>query len=82
MFGPISGAHFNPAVTLAFLLRREITAAHAGLYVIVQVAAAVLGVWLAHLMFDAAVIQSSTKVRTGGGQRLAEVVATFRNNFV
>jgi len=77
MFGPISGAHFNPAVTLAFLLRREITPVHAGLYVIVQVAAAVLGVVLAHLMFDAAVLQTSAKVRTGGGQWLAEVVATF-----
>ena len=77
MFGPLSGAHFNPAVTLAFLLRREITPPHAAAYVAVQVAAAVAGVWLAHLMFDATVLQTSTKVRTGGGQWLAEVVATF-----
>ena len=77
MFGPISGAHFNPAVTLAFLMRREIAPAHAAAYAIVQVAAAVLGVWLAHLMFDAALLQTSGKVRSGGGQWLAEVVATF-----
>jgi len=77
MFGSISGAHFNPAVTLAFLLRREITPAHAAAYVVVQVAAAVIGVFLAHLMFDVAMLQTSTKVRTGGGQWLAEVVACF-----
>jgi len=77
MFGPISGAHFNPAVTLAFLMRREIRAPHAAAYVSVQVVAAVAGVWLAHLMFDVAVIQTSAKIRTGGGQWLAEIIATF-----
>lgn len=77
MFGPISGAHFNPAVTLAFLLRRQITPVHAAAYIAVQVAAAVLGVFFAHLMFDTAMLQTSSKIRTGGGQWLAEVVACF-----
>ncbi len=77
MFGPISGAHFNPAVTVSFLLRREITSGAAGAYVVVQVIAGLAGVALAHLMFDMDVVQVSTKARTGGGQWLAEGVATF-----
>ena len=77
MLGPISGAHFNPAVTLAFLLRREIAPGMASAYVLVQVVAALAGVALAHLMFDMDIVQVSQKARTGSGQWLAEGVATF-----
>src|ERR1700750_388634 len=51
MFGPVSGAHFNPAVTLAFALRREVTWMDAAIYVVAQFAGAIVGVWIAHLMF-------------------------------
>jgi len=77
MLGPISGAHFNPAVTLVFALRREIDWRLAGGYVVVQIVAAVTGVWIAHAMFGEAIWQMSTKARDGPGQALAEFVATF-----
>ena len=77
MFGPISGAHFNPAVTVAFLMRREIEAKSAALYIVVQFAAAVIGVWIAHMMFGVEILQASTKARTGLSQWFAEGVATF-----
>lgn len=77
MLGPISGAHFNPAVTLVMLVAREISLREAVLYVLVQVVAAVAGVWLAHAMFDLDIWQVSEKVRSGGGQWLSETVATF-----
>lgn len=77
MFGPISGAHFNPAVTMVFALRREISAANAVWYVVFQVAGGIAGVWIAHLMFDEALWQFSQKARTGGPQWFAEGVATF-----
>lgn len=77
IFGPISGAHFNPAVTLAFALRREIGWGQGSVYVLVQIGAAVTGAVIAHLMFDQSLIQSSTNVRTGPGQWTGEVVATF-----
>ncbi len=77
IFGPLSGAHFNPAVTLAFLLRREISVADSVAYVAVQVLAAALGVMVAHVMFAEPVIQASTTLRSGGAQWTAEVVATF-----
>ena len=77
MLGPISGAHFNPAVTLAFVLRREIDARTAAAYVGVQVVGGLAGAVLAHAMFDVEVLQVSTKARTGMGQWLAEGVATF-----
>ncbi len=77
VFGPISGAHFNPAVTLTFALRREISWSHCALYVAVQIVAAVAGAVVAHLMFDQALIQSSTHLRTGAGQWTGEIVATF-----
>ncbi|MBX9885078.1 MAG: aquaporin family protein [Novosphingobium sp.] len=77
VFGPISGAHFNPAVTLVTVLRRELRAADALGYVAAQVIGAVLGVWLAHAMFAAPVLQISTHARDGWGQGLAELVATF-----
>lgn len=75
--GPISGAHFNPAVTMAFALRREIAPALALAYVAVQVAGGIAGSLLAHAMFDQPLLQASTTIRTGGPQWLAEVVATF-----
>src|SRR3974390_3100798 len=72
IFGPLSGAHFNPAVTLAFAIRRQLSLATAGLYIIAQVSGAVVGVWIAHLMFELPIWQSSLTVRTGTGQWLAE----------
>ena len=77
IFGPVSGAHFNPAVTLAFTLRGELPCPLAGAYLAAQVAGAVAGVWAAHLMFELPVWQFATTVRTGSGQWLAEAVATF-----
>jgi glycerol uptake facilitator-like aquaporin len=77
MLGPISGAHFNPAVTLAFCLRREIGPGPAAAYVAVQIAAGIIGVALAHGMFDLDIVQQSAKARVGIGQALGEGVATF-----
>ena len=82
ILGPISGAHFNPAVTLAFLLRREITSAEALSYAIVQIIGGVIGVWLAHAMFDLAILQFSTTERTGIDQWIAETIAAFGLVFV
>jgi len=75
--GPVSGAHFNPAVTLAFLVRREIGVATAFYYLIAQIAGGILGTVLAHAMFDQSIWQMSTHVRTGAAQWLSEIVATF-----
>lgn len=77
MFGPISGAHFNPAVTFVFWLRKEISRQSGLLYILVQIAGGILGVWAAHLMFDLDVFQLSQKLRTGPPQWFAEIVATF-----
>ena len=77
MFGSVSGAHFNPAVSLAFALRGELSWQITFLYVAVQAIAAIAGVWIAHLMFDLPVWQISSAVRWGAGQWLAEAVATF-----
>ncbi|MDP9104151.1 MAG: aquaporin family protein [Pseudomonadota bacterium] len=77
VFGPISGAHFNPAVTLAFAVRREIGVWIALAYVAMQVVGAILGAYVAHLMFAEPVIQISTKLRDGPAQALSEAVATF-----
>jgi glycerol uptake facilitator-like aquaporin len=77
IFGPLSGGHFNPAVTLSFLLRREITAGEALVYVGVQVAAAICGAMAAHIMFAEPVLMISTHARTGVGQWFAEFIATF-----
>ncbi len=77
IFGPVSGAHFNPAVTLYFALRREIAARTALAYAAVQSVGAVLGVWLAHAMFAAPILQISGKLRDGPAQGLAEFVANF-----
>lgn len=77
IFGPVSGAHFNPAVTLAFSIRREIESRAAILYVIAQFGGAILGVWVAHAMFAEPLFQVSTKLRDGPPQGFAEFVATF-----
>lgn len=79
---PISGAHFNPAVTLAFLLRREISAGKAALYITVQILSAILGVWLAHAMFGLPVWQVSAHERASSGELIGELVATFNLLFV
>lgn len=77
VFGPISGAHFNPAVTLVFALRRELPASLALAYILAQCAGAIAGTLLAHAMFELPLVQLSTHARTGTGQWLAEAVATF-----
>jgi len=77
IFGPISGAHFNPAVTLCFALRREIIPRDAGLYVGAQVFGGIVGVLTAHVMFEHPLIDPSTTSRSGIGQWTGEFVATF-----
>lgn len=77
MLGPISGAHFNPAVTLVFAARREIRAPVAVAYIVVQMIAEIMGVWVAHLMFGETTFQISTKLRDGATQAFSEGVATF-----
>jgi len=77
LFGPVSGAHFNPAVTVAMRLRGEIGSTDAIAYVVTQVLAAVVGVILAHAMFDLPLLQPGTHARTGMPQWLSEFVATF-----
>jgi glycerol uptake facilitator-like aquaporin len=77
VFGQISGAHLNPAVTLAFAIRHQIGAGLAVGYVLAQVTGAVLGTWAAHVMFDENILQLSTKARAGSGLWFAEAVATF-----
>lgn len=77
VFGPISGAHFNPAVTLSFAIRKEISIAESFLYVATQVIGGICGVLVAHIMFDNPVIDPSTTDRTGLGQWVGEFVATF-----
>lgn len=77
VLGPVSGAHFNPAVTLAFLVRGEIAAREAMAFVTVQIVGGVLGTLLAHAMFAEPLVQLSSTVRAGPSQWLAEVVATF-----
>ena len=77
MLGPISGAHLNPAVTLVMRLRGHLTTRVAIAYAAVQVVGGILGVWIAHAMFDLPIFQLSTKVRGGTGQLIGEAVATF-----
>ena len=77
VFGPLSGAHFNPAVTLAFSLRREIAPRDAAMYVLAQIAGGIAGVWAAHAMFELPVLQVSLHDRTGPAQWFAEFVAAF-----
>ena len=75
LFGPVSGAHFNPAVTLVFALRRELGGSLATAFVAAQIAGGLLGVWLTHAMFDEPIWQLATTARSGAAQALAEAVA-------
>ena len=77
ILSPISGAHFNPAVSFYFALRGEMTWRAAGRYGLVQIVAAIFGVWLTHLMFAMPVLEASTKLRDGLPQLLAEFIATM-----
>ena len=76
-FGPVSGAHFNPAVSIVFGVRGELPWRIVALYILVQLIGAIVGAWAAHLMFELPLLQLSTTVRHGGGQWLAEAIATF-----
>ena len=80
--GPISGAHFNPAVTLAFALRGAHPKAQVLPYIAVQIAGGIIGVWATHVMFDLSVFQTSTTQRTGVAQWFSEILATFGLLFV
>lgn len=75
--GPVSGAHFNPAVTLAFALTRAIGPRPAILYTLAQIGGGLCGAFLAHIMFELEILQFSTRVRTGPAQWLAETIAAF-----
>jgi glycerol uptake facilitator-like aquaporin len=77
MLGPVSGAHFNPAVTLSFLLQRELDAGDALAYLGAQIAGGIAGTWCAHLMFEEPVLMLALTPRTGLGQWLGEMIATF-----
>jgi glycerol uptake facilitator-like aquaporin len=77
IFGPVSGAHFNPAVTMMAAIRRELPPAGAIAYIAAQLAGAVAGVWIAHAMFGEPVLQLSDTLRGGSAQGLSEFVATF-----
>ena len=76
VFGSVSGAHFNPAVSLVMTARGELALGLLAPYVVAQLIGAMLGAWLAHAMFDATIVQFSTKIRSGTGQWIAEAVAT------
>lgn len=77
ILGPLSGAHFNPAVTLAFRLRREISTSDAALYMLTQIAGALAGMLMAHFMFEAPLLQISSHMRAGPAQFASEIIATF-----
>jgi len=77
IFGPISGAHFNPAVSLVFMMKRELGIALGLAYIVVQTVSAIAGVTIAHLMFELPVFEISTKLRDGPAQAFSEFVATF-----
>ncbi len=77
IFGPISGAHFNPVVTGVFWWRGDINRRESAAFIAVQIIGAILGVWAAHAMFDQDILQISLKTRSGTGQRFSEFIATF-----
>lgn len=77
VFGPVSGAHLNPAVTLVVAIRREIAISVGGAYVLSQLVGAIVGTWSAHLMFGESILQLSTKAREAPALWFAEGVATF-----
>jgi glycerol uptake facilitator-like aquaporin len=76
IFAPVSGAHFNPAVSMVMVLKKEMPWTLGCVYVICQLFGGLVGAWLAHAMFDLPILQTSTKIRSGSGQWLAELVAT------
>jgi glycerol uptake facilitator-like aquaporin len=77
VFGPLSGAHFNPAVSIALALRGKVPWPTAAIFIVAQILGAIGGVWIAHVMFDLPLWQLSVTTRTGPGQWLAEAIATF-----
>jgi glycerol uptake facilitator-like aquaporin len=77
IFGPVSGAHFNPAVSLVFAIRKALPWPALGPYIAAQLIGGALGVWIAHAMFELPLLQLSTTIRSGSGQLIAECVATF-----
>ena len=77
ILGPISGAHFNPVVTTIFWLKGQLSGREALLFTLIQIAAGIIGVWIAHAMFDQDIIQISTKLRSGPAHWFSEVIATF-----
>lgn len=77
LFGPISGAHFNPVVTMVMTLQKEMNLTKAGYYITAQIAGGIIGTWLAHAMFDTPIIQLSGNARSGLPQYGAEILATF-----
>lgn len=77
IFGPVSGAHMNPAVSIGMVLRGKLPARDLAPYVFAQIAGAIAGVWIAHLMFDLPILQLSTTARSGPSQWVSETVATF-----
>ena len=82
VLGRISGAHFNPVVTLFFAIRRELAWSRVAPYILVQILGAILGVWLTHFMFELPILQTSTTARTGLSQWISEAFATFGLLFV
>jgi glycerol uptake facilitator-like aquaporin len=77
ILGPISGAHFNPVVTMVFAVRRELEASAVAPYILAQIVGGIFGTMVAHAMFDLPILQVSETVRTGSAQWFAETVATF-----
>lgn len=77
IFGPLSGAHFNPAVSIVFALRGDLKWRIAASYIVIQTLGAIAGVWMAHAMFAESILQASVKLRDGPAQGFAEFVATF-----
>ena len=77
ILGPISAAHFNPVVSLAMCLTRRMSWARLLPFIVCQISGAIIGMWIAHAMFDLSIFQFSTKMRWGTGQWIAEAVATF-----
>jgi len=77
VYGPVSGAHFNPAVTVAFAIRREISPRDTALYIVIQILGALAGTIVAHIMFEQPLLFASTHPRTGTSQWTGEIVATF-----
>ena len=77
LFGPVSGAHFNPVVTMVMALKKQLPKSEAAIYIIVQILGGIAGTWLAHLIFDVPVLQLSDNARSGLPQYGSEIVATF-----